>query len=136
MLRFSVSEGNTKVHRNDMPGPQGARQGAEAQELNNSASPTPPSFHWPAWGGGPQLFHYLAVSRPRKASWSHWAAPESFLCLGEHPHGLSLWLPRGLMALQIRGHCENSSSSQHCSCGRSAAPDGYLNSSLWPAVGA
>lgn len=81
------------------------------------------SFLSLARGGGPRLFPYLVVSRPRKGFLEPRGgslSPSSVSRRADwwrHPHGLSL--PCSLGATQgfsrAYGYCKNSPSSQHCS---------------------
>lgn len=81
------------------------------------------SFLSPAWGGGPQLFSYLVVSRPRKGFLEPVGGSLSPSSVSRstdwwrHPHGLSLPCSLGATRGFSRayGYCKNSPHSQHCS---------------------
>lgn len=97
------------------------------------------SFLSLARGGGPRLFRYLAVSRPRKASWSRRAAHWAFLCLPERRR----WgIRRPFFACSpgaTRGSAERTATVKIARAASivparsSAAPDGYLWAHCGPA---
>lgn len=105
--------------------------GAVTPKLSN---PLPPRL-LPLTGwlgvGDPNCFAISQRADQKRLPGAARQPPEPFLCLGEHPQGLFLWLPRGPAARQAHSHCENSAGGQHCSRSRSVASDGYLSSSLW-----
>lgn len=111
----------------DWPQPLGPHGGCALRSRGTGAQQNPhfphASFLSLAWGGGPQLFHYLAVSRPRKGflepmGGSLSPSPVSWSAdWRQHPHGLSLPCSPGAMQGFSRayGYCKNSLSSLHCS---------------------
>lgn len=106
------------------PGPQGP---CSEEQRHKKAQQNPcfphASFLSLARGGGPRLFPYLVVSRPRKGFLEPpdgSLSPSSVSLSADwwrHPHGLSLPCSLGATRGFSRayGYCKNSPSSQHCS---------------------
>lgn len=110
------------------PGPRSqAHRGRALRSRGTKAQQNPcfphTSFLSLARGGGPRLFCYLVVSRPRKGFLEPPGSSLSPSSVSQsadwwrHPHGLSL--PCSLGATRgfgpAYGYCKNSPSSQHCS---------------------
>lgn len=55
----------------------GPQQGAEAQKLNNPASPAPPSSHLLAWGGGAPIVSLSGSEQTKKGFLEPLGSPRS-----------------------------------------------------------
>lgn len=125
------------------PGPCSQALGGPCSEEERHASTQNPRFPHASFlslarGGGPRLFCYLAVSRPRKGFLEPpGGSPGLPLSPGAqtagHPQAFLPLLPWGDAGFcRAHGYCKNSPSGQHCSSTELCSPRWLSLGPLWP----